>query len=249
MRVVPNLGIGDLLILKMRAMTSNVDIDTIAIRHGIVRDYRVHQAEYTAFIRTFLSRLFPGVAIEDGEDDEPSVFLHSFPIHIYRLYNTYAFEVPRSLPIQDPYVVFHTRARFDRRNSPLPELKSLQSSYPIVLLGERVIETNEESISNPIYSLYPSLRQLPRVVDLTRDSTASDNTIEQFERDLHIINGARFNVVFGYGGPLSLSMAFGRHTFAYIGNICHSVVDAYSHLEFLHRDIGQFLRLLQIKLL
>lgn len=66
---------------------------------------------------------------------------------------------------------------------------------------------------------------------------------------MHILRGAKFNVVFGWGGPLSLSMAFGKQTLAYVGNILHPVVDDYMEHGFLHRDIDSFLEILQTKLL
>lgn len=257
MRVAPNLGIGDLLILKMRVLTNNVEVDSLAIQRRIAHDYRVHEEEYLAFVQLFLSRLFPGVPV-DVVDDESAVCLDALRIRKYRLYDIYRFEVPPSLPLQPPYVVVHTRARFDasgeafqRDDYPLcvMKLKLLRSSYPIVLLGERAIEVNRETTLHPIYSLYSLFRNLPCVVDMTRNSTASNNTIAEFEREMHIVHGAKFNVVFGYGGPLSLSMAFGKQTLAYVGGIQHPVVKDYLCLEFLHRDIHSFLEVLQTKLL
>lgn len=257
MRLVPNLGIGDLLILKMRAMTNSVEVNSIALLRTRVHDFRAHEEEYLAFLHVFLSRLFPGVSV-DVVDDEPAECLEALSIRTYRLYDVYRFEVPRSLPLQPPYVVVHTRARFDasghafqRDVYPLcaAKVRLLRSSYPIVLLGERAIEVNRESTMHPIYSMYSILRDLPGVIDMTRNNAASNNTIEEFEREMHIVHGARFNVVFGYGGPLSLSMAFGKQTLAYIGAIRHPVVDDYVRLEFLHRDIHTFLEVLQTKLM
>jgi hypothetical protein len=255
MKVIPNLGIGDLLILRMRAR--ELDVTTLVIRTLVVRTYRLHADAYLAFLQDFIARLFPGVTIEYDTDDAPS-YLEDSPIHHCSLYDEYLFHVPRSVPIDVPYVVLHTRARFDTHlpnfeRETLPNvahrLRSLRSVYPIVLVGEREIEVNKESIDWSIQSLYSIVREIPDIIDMTREDAASNNTIDQFERDLHIIQGAKFNIVFGYGGPLSLSLAFGQRTFGYIGGIQHRVVDDYSNHAFLHRDIDQFLDILQAKLM
>jgi len=237
--------------------TRHVQVSTIVIQTSIVHTYRAHPKEYFAFLEAFIPRLFPGVVIE-YDTEEPGLFYQHVPIQKCFLYNDYAFQVPPSLPVEVPYVVFHTRARFDSHSINFSEeilpqradtLRTLKSSYPIVLFGERNIEQNLESINWKIQSLYSVLRDIPGVVDLTRDDAASDNTIDQFERDAHIIRGAEFNVVFGYGGPLSLSLAFGKQTVGYIGEIQHPVVDDYSKHASLHRNMGEFLEVLQSKLM
>ena len=235
----------------------DVPVDTIAVRTQILQKYRSHPDAYLEFLRGFLLRLFPGVTLDYIEDDEISA-LEDVRIRRCFLYDRYAFQVPRTVPFQVPYVVFHTRARFDT-NPPnfaqdvlpkyLERIQSLKSTYPIVLMGERSSEVNAETKLWGIESLYSVLRVLPNVTDLTRDNTTSTNTIDEFEHDAHIIHGAKFNVVFGYGGPLSMSMAFGRQTLGYIGGIRHPVIDDYLRLGFLHRSISQFLEVLQIKLL
>ncbi len=220
-------------------------------------EYRAHPKEYFAFLEDFIPRLFPGVVIE-YDSQKPSSDHEHIPIENCSLYNDYAFQVPPSLPVEVPYVVFHTRVRFDEHypnfiQKTLPmcanALPTLKSSYPIVLLGERDIEENVESVIWKIQSLYSILRDIPGVIDLTRNDATSNNTIEKFEHDAHIIHGAKFNVVFGYGGPLSLSLAFGKQTVGYIGEIRHDVVDYYSKHAYLHRNITEFLEVLQSKLM
>lgn len=255
MKLVPGLGIGDLLILRMR--TRELSVTTLVVQRSIVRTYRLHADAYLSFLQAFLARLFPGVAIEYDTDD-PLSDLEAVPIRRCSLYDEYVFQVPPFAPLAVPYVVLHTRVRFDTHppdfgRETLPRiagtLRALRSVYPIVLMGEREIEVNMETTMLGIQSLYSVVRELPGAIDLTRDDAASNNTIEQFERDLHILRGAKFNVVFGYGGPLSLSLAFGRQTLGYIGGIRHRVVDDYSKHAYLHRDIDTFLEILQTKLM
>jgi hypothetical protein len=255
MQFSPNLGIGDLLILRMK--TRDVHVSTIVIRTWIVNELRRYCKEYFAFLEAFIPRLFPGVVIE-YDSQKPSSPHEHIPIEKCSLYNDYAFQVPPSLPFEVPYVVFHTRVRFDEHypnfiQKTLPlcanALPRLKSSYPIVLLGERDIEENVESVAWNIQSLYSILRKMSGVIDLTRNDAASNNTIEKFEHDAHIIHGAKFNVVFGYGGPLSLSLAFGKQTVGYIGEIRHKVLNDYSKHAYLHRDITEFLEVLQSKLM
>lgn len=256
MRITPNLGIGDLLITKMRLITKDMKVNCINIQSDIVYNFRTHTDTYFRFLEDFIPRLFPQATIE-CDKDYTSTSIHDIRITECYLYPHYTFSIPRTVFSEQPYIIVHTRARFDEAaydffEKDLPLYKSsfseLTSEYPILLFGEKDIECNRESATHNIRSLHEHLLQIPGVIDMTRNTSASENSIEQFETDVHMINGAKCNVVFGYGGPLSLSMAFGRKTIGYIGGICHPVVDDYMELASLYRDMGTFFNVLRSEL-
>lgn len=256
MKLRPILGIGDLLILKMRTRSANIQVDSVNVMTIIAHTYRKHSETYLRFLEVFLPRLFPGAIVEFDKNDNYTNIEHIRIIDGY-IYPHYTFSVPRVVFSDKPYIIIHTRARFDgtkpvffRDTLPLygSSLSTLRSEYPILLFGERDIEDGLECRINQIHSMYKFLMQIPGVIDMTRNSSASSNSIEEFERDIHFINGAKCNVVFGYGGPLSLSVAFGRKTLGYIGGIQHSVVDDYINIACLYRNIDDFSDALRIEL-
>jgi hypothetical protein len=255
-RLAPLLGIGDILIFKLRCMSHSIHVDTIVIHRSIAYAYRKYSESYIAMVSALLSRLFPTAVLEyDGSAPR----LGPLAITTYSLYPEYVFAVPRKSLYDEPYILLHTRAHFDGEggnvraffDTVLPRyetaLASLRSKYKLVLFGERTIETNSVGV-RLIESLYPILSKIPGVIDRTRESVASLNTIEAFEEDLHAIHGAKLNVVFGYGGPLSLSVAFGTNTIAYIGGIRHNVVDDYSKFIPTHTTMDGFLDAVQREL-
>ena len=65
------------------------------------------------------------------------------------------------------------------------------------------------------------------IIDLTYDMLYSGNNIIDFEKDLFLINNAKLNVGFGYGGPLNICQAFSKNNAFYIDELKHTVLDDY----------------------
>jgi hypothetical protein len=172
----------------------------------------------------------------------------------------YILEDGREYILEDgrKYIVFHCKARFDdystNFNNEINILEKFideyKSDFDIVLLGERNVEQNHEVKLNNITSIYEYLIKLKKnnnVIDLTRDGLYSDNTIESFEKDAKIISNATLNIIFGYGGPLSISMAFSKNCVYYINELKHPVLDLYMNsYSNMFRDINKFFNYIKI---
>lgn len=255
MRIAPNIGIGDLLIFKMRSLVAGIQVDSVDIHTCIAHAYRRHGENYLRFIDDFVPRLFSGATVERDAGDNYTNLEHIHILDCY-LYDRYMFAVPRSVFSEEPYIIIHTKALFDGNRPNFSEtlrlhgtsFSNLRSKYPILLFGEREIENPDHFKAPNTYSLYTFLKENPGVIDMTRNSSASGNSIEEFEKDVHMINGAKCNVVVGYGGPLSISMAFGKKVLGYIGGIQHSVVNDYAKIHRFYRNIDSFLDALRIEL-
>ena len=114
------------------------------------------------------------------------------------------------------YIIIHTKARFDYLSSKfnneiinklIPFFSSFKSKYKILLLGEKYVEQNYEAKVHNIISIYNNLLLLKNnneLIDLTYDKLYSGNEYNDFEKDLFIINNAKYNIGFGYGGPLNI---------------------------------------------
>lgn len=230
MEISPRLGLGDLLILKCYTLNST-DISKIIINNHIVNKYRVNPERYTAFLQYYIDALFKGVSIENEENPELYNIQSYSDIKSIYLYDHYSFKYPKVLEYSD-YIVIHTKVRFDYYISSFldndyPKLidfiKKFKTSKTIILLGERTVEQNLEVKIHNIISIYKDLLQLRnnnKLMDLTKDeSIYSGSEIESFEKDIHIINGADYNITLGYGGNYCLPQCFNKNTISYIGGL------------------------------
>ena len=136
------------------------------------------------------------------------------------------------------YIIFHTKARFDYCSSNFKSLEHIlidffnnfKTNYNIIILGEKYIEQNKEAVIHNIITLYDIMMLMKKnnnIIDLTYDMLYSGNNIIDFEKDLFLINNAKLNVGFGYGGPLNICQAFSKNNAFYIDELKHTVLDDY----------------------
>lgn len=129
----------------------------------------------------------------------------------------------KSLELDAPYIVLHTKARHINKQILYPNiiqlwdlLKKISNKYYIVIVGEKVVEMRKEyeGLKNEIFSLYEQMiTNLPtnRVIDLTLPAlseTVSD--ISQIQQDCLIIHEAAASITFGLGGNFCLSTAVAK---------------------------------------
>jgi hypothetical protein len=106
----------------------------------------------------------------------------------------------------------------------MPELiiffKTFKSHKNIIILGERHIGQNVETITHNTSSLYDKLSLLSNnnnVIDLTHHVLTDGNQdIDKFYNDIELINNAICNVTFGVGGPFSMCKAFSKKNVSFM---------------------------------
>ena len=72
----------------------------------------------------------------------------------------------------------------------------------------------------------------------------SDNDIESFEKDIFIINKASLNIIFGWGGPLTIAISFSENNIVYIDNLEHEIFNSYPQTNqiIFYRNLSSFLK-------
>jgi hypothetical protein len=237
-----------------------IDIDEICISMETIETYKSgNKDNYLKFLVDFINRLFKNVNITFDYNPRNENTLYYFPNENNFgkqccLYDFYNFKtVPVDLP-SNKYIILHTKCRFDRcmdsflSNIPKIELffKNFKSSHDIILLGEKEIDTKNPEVNihniQSIYNSFKNLNSTNNIIDLTRSNLCSGNNIDDFEKDIHIINNADCNICFGWGGPLMISQSFSKHTISYIDQLTRPEYFSYKYEGVnYHRDIDEFL--------
>lgn len=267
--IEPALGIGDLLTLKMYEVSNNIVFNKFIINIWLIEYHRINYINYITFIIKFINRLFnnPKFVFVYKKENELVIDRYYENINTFYLHDYYNFQITNStdsieteniLKSDRKYIIFHCKARFDScADDFINEINILEkfideykSDYDIVLFGERIVEQNFEVKIHKIISIYEHLTKLKKnnnVIDLTSDGLYSDNTIESFEKDAKIISNAVLNVIFGYGGPLTISMAFSKNCVYYINGLIHPVLDLYMNsYSNMYRDINKFFNYIKV---
>ena len=229
MIITPHLGIGDLLILKMKEISNDLNITHININLPLINKYCEDIGVKINFITNFILLLFPNVTI--SKNDIPCDF---YIMDNYKLNNVYLYDYIHNSMIHienkyTDYIVFHTKLRLDNLIDKvnveiLPELniffENFKTSKKIIILGEKNIGQNLETRLHKTISLYDNLLLLNKnndVLDLTTNILTCGNiNFNDFLSDITLINNAVCNITFGIGGPLSICKAFSKNNISFI---------------------------------
>lgn len=247
MEVVPRLGLGDILCLKLRALSVYGNaVTSICLNDDKLRKYRLEPERAIEFIDWLVRRLFPGIAIRHimDEDDIAHCTLNG-ALTVGKIDPTILFDQPivSFLPQElrgQRYIVFHTKVRALNASKRFVYFQRFLREYKtntlIVLLGERVIEQNIEAKLFNVTSLYPELiRYLPaknNVIDLTEKMLYSGNSTNKgFLRDIAIINGADCNICIGIGGNMCISKCFSQRLVCWPGETKNDTVKAFKKIS------------------
>lgn len=247
-------GIGDLIILKQYSLKNNINIEKILINKSLLK-YRLNGDNYFKFVKKFINNLFKNCEIILLENEKKTVEIKNIhnSLKIYNLYDLYNFKhnYENTLINNKKYIIIHTKFRFDnKKNSDLfienimPILKNffnnLRTKYKIIIAGEKEAEKNyENNILNvqTIYNLLENLKQENDVIDITSNMISSNNDINNFENELHIINKASANITFGHGGSYVMCNSFCDKNFCFIGNIKNYMPPEYEKISYRNLDI------------
>jgi hypothetical protein len=231
MNITPCLGIGDLLILKMTQLSNNLVINNININNNLIISHCENYDQKIKTIIKMIELLFPNISY--CINDSPLNFL-SF-INTYKIKQTYIYDdinISNLINIKNEYsdyIIFHTKLRHDTLMTRFREeimdrlkyfLSNFASSKKILLLGERTIGQNFETILHGTTHLYDILLLLKNnncVIDLTHDVlTCGNPDFNVFLSDIQLIHNASCNITFGIGGPLSICKAFSKNNISFI---------------------------------
>lgn len=124
--------------------------------------------------------------------------------------------------IEDPYIVFHTKARFHKsfdmiqfRKKLIDLCKRIKSKYKIILLGERnfpnTFETNYINLTT-IYQELLTLKTNNNVIDMTLESIYNELDIDNYFKDIGVVSNAKYNMLVGMGGLLVSCLAFNHNS-------------------------------------
>jgi hypothetical protein len=256
--IYPALGLGDLLMWKLYLEATGQKLEHLYFNNDILNRYRCNPDSYREFLLYFISNLFQGVHIIQCVQ-LPIEYPHQpFPtdrLQTLCLYDKFHFTFPKPEIPTKPYIVIHMKARMDVcaqdfNTNDLPVIekfcKTFQSKYTIMLMGDRNPEPNlENQIHNvrSIYNCFEQCKENNEVIDRTKDNLCSGTDMREFEEDIHLMYGAVCNIVFGYGGPCSLSNVFAKQTICYVKTLSHwglDLYDKYNHSMI--RDLETFLK-------
>ena len=130
--------------------------------------------------------------------------------------------VGEPLTIVEDYIVITTKVKyfhldkFKELAGPLKQtIIELSKKYKIVLMGEKVVEKNAESIKPVMkystYGFWKGVIPPASLVDLTVERLGlAAPELSKLQRDCVIMNNAKGVICFGYGGNLVLGAAVGN---------------------------------------
>jgi hypothetical protein len=127
--------------------------------------------------------------------------------------------------IQEEYIIFHTKSRFHLdKEKVFQDLKiferfisTFKSKYKIYIIGERQINRNNteiltsHDIITQIYNILINLSNNNDVIDQTIYMLVDNLDYDNFVKDIHLIQNAKYNIHFGDGGSMNYSLIFGKH--------------------------------------
>jgi len=229
-KITPYLGIGDILIEKIKCKSNNIYLKKIEIINDIAIKYR--KDGYLEFIKNLIHLLFEDTEIEYN-NIKKITDIYSLPIENYPFKYTYLYDlIKNKININinySNYIIFHTKVRifpclekFINKDINLLNvfLKDFKTNKNIILLGERNIDIGiEKNLSVSIYNNLLLLKKNNNVIDLTYDSGLFKNDFNDFLYDIELINKADCNINLGIGGPLQLIQCFSKNNICYFSTL------------------------------
>jgi len=229
MNITPHLGIGDLLIIKMKQISNNLDINCININKDLILRYCENYDVKIKFITDLIKLVFPNTKFYINNNPCNFSIFDRYSLnktYIYNYINTNIINVKNEY---SDYIVFHTKMRYDGlidkfTNEILPRLniflENFKTSKKIIILGEKQIGQNFETILHKTISLYKNLLLLNKnndIIDLTDHIlTCGNPDFNKFLLDIGIINKAVCNITFGIGGSFNICKAFSENNISFI---------------------------------
>lgn len=230
MIITPHLGIGDLLLCKMKEISNNLSITHVNINRELVEKFCDNYNLKVKSTTELIKLLFPNATYCVNNTIVDFSIINSYSITNPYIYNNIDSTLLDIENKYSNYIVFHTKMRhdgimsikFDTEIKPMLEefFKNFKTNKTIILLGEKNIGNNYETRIHNTQSIYIMLSLLSNnnnVIDLTMDIlTSGNNDFQLFMSDINIINKAICNITFGIGGPFNICKAFSKNNVSFI---------------------------------
>jgi hypothetical protein len=234
MELTPHLGIGDLLLIKMKEISNDLKIGQMNINLGLIKTHSGNANVRFNFTLSLIQVLFPNCHINIIEEPHSSCdfynFMNSYSLNQIYIYNNIGMNNVNIDEKHNDCIIFHTKCRHDGLidqfiHQSLPSLNDFLANFKttktILILGERVIGKNYETLTHKTFSLYDNLLTLKgnnNVIDLTHDCELIDGNenFNNFLYDIELINKAACNVTFGIGGPYCMSLALSERNVSFV---------------------------------
>jgi hypothetical protein len=230
MNITPHLGIGDLLIIKMKQISNNLNIVCININRNLLLTYCENYELKIYSVTNLIKFLFPNTTIYVNNNPCDFNIFDNYSLKKTYLYHCINENIMNNIKNEySDYIVFHTKMRHDGlidkfTNEILPGLniffENLKTSKKIIILGERNIGQNLETKIHKTISLYNNLLLLNKnndIIDLSNDIlTCGNPDFNKFLLEIEIINKSLCNITFGIGGPFNICKAFSKNNVSFI---------------------------------
>ena len=229
MNITPHLGIGDLLIVKMKQISNNLNIDCINIHKNLILTFCENYETKINFTINLIKLLFPNTKIYINNNSIDFHIFNNYSLNKTYIYDCINVNLMNVKNEYSDYIIFHTKMRHDDlmdkfTNEVLPGLniflENFKTSKQIIILGERNIGQNLETKAHKTISLYKNLLLLNKnnhIIDLTNDTlTCGNPDFNKFLLEIEIINKSLCNITFGIGGPFNICKAFSEKNISFI---------------------------------
>lgn len=234
MELTPHLGIGDLLLIKMKEISNDLKIGQMNINLELIKTHSGNANVRLNFTLSLIQVLFPNCRINLTDEHYSSSdfynFMNSYNLNQIYIYNDIGINNVNVDEKHKDCIIFHTKCRHDGLidhfiHQSLSSLNDFFANFKttktILILGERVIGKNCETLIHKTISLYDNLLTLKgnnNVIDLTHDCELTDGNenFNNFLYDIELINKAACNVTFGIGGPYCMSIAFSERNVSFV---------------------------------
>lgn len=223
-RITIPVGLGDLIYIKAILEPVKHNYERIELSFN-KRWLSAHDSNYPSFIGEIAKLLFNDPPYYMVEEDYPHLgpteICSSFVISPTKpeLAHILCAGTPLNLDVE--YIVMTTKIRWlrrDRYNEIQPQLFSLinrlSDKYKLVVLGEKVVEMNDEYQhwgSNEIYSIYNDIIQnvpADKILDLTIPALGiTSSSVAQLQQDCLIMRDAKMVITLGLGGNFCMATA------------------------------------------
>ena len=141
-------------------------------------------------------------------------------------YNTNTIDNNITEFIKTPFIIFHTKLRLNNSYNYSQIKYNLRNffaylkvnSFNIIIMGEQDMPNTWEKKCHNITTIYDEVSQIKninsnKILDLSVKEIYNNLDYNRFKNDICLINRATYNICFGQGGPLCLSLLFGKCIF------------------------------------
>lgn len=221
------IGLGDLIYVKamLDPVKHNYDQIKISLHKELIKVFHGDSAGYGNFLdqlgQLFFSEPPYDLGSERGIFRSPMELASHYQLQLQKPNLIDLLCKGSPLELEEEYIVLTTKIRYiskDHLNAISGEfwqiINLLSQKYKIVILGERMVEMNQEYLyhsAQHIYGIYDDIiRHVPadRLLDLTVPALGiTSPELEKLQQDCLIMNKAKIVITLGVGGNFCMATA------------------------------------------